>query len=72
MNWIEIYFIFVIVLLGISNIISIIAMYKIANPEKKKKKKFRCPNNYNCGDCIHLDMYWEGIKFRGFSCRLDR
>lgn len=34
-------------------------------------KRPKCPNNYRCPDCIHSDMHWEGIKFRGFSCRIN-
>ncbi len=30
----------------------------------------KCPNNHNCGDCIHADAHWEDFKFRGFSCRI--
>ena len=34
-------------------------------------KRPNCPNGYYCPDCIHSDMHWEGIKFRGFSCRIN-
>ena len=30
-------------------------------------KRPKCPNNYRCPDCVHCDMHWEGIKFRGFT-----
>ena len=34
------------------------------------ERKPKCPNNYNCGDCIHAEGHWKGIKFRGFRCRI--
>lgn len=64
LNYVEIVLIVAVCLLAIGNIISIITV--------TRKKKFRCPNNYNCADCIHSDAHWEGIKFRGYTCRLDR
>lgn len=37
----------------------------------KRYKRPKCPNSYHCGDCIHADQHWEGLKFRGMSCRID-
>ena len=34
-------------------------------------KRPRCPNGYNCADCIHSDIHWDGQKFRGFSCGIN-
>nr|DAG64792.1 MAG TPA: hypothetical protein [Caudoviricetes sp.] len=34
-------------------------------------KRPKCKNHHNCGDCIHCDFHFEGIKFRGISCRLN-
>ena len=31
----------------------------------------KCPNGYRCPDCIHSDMVWEGMVFRGFKCRIN-
>lgn len=49
--------------------------------ERKKKKIFKrliaylkrpkCQNEYYCADCIHSDAHWEGLRFRGFSCRIN-
>ena len=46
-------------------------MRRLKSAKKKKKKRPRCPNGYNCSDCIHADEHWEELKFRGFSCRID-
>ena len=37
----------------------------------ERLKRPKCPNGYNCPDCIYSDTRFEGIKFRGFSCRID-
>lgn len=34
-------------------------------------KRPKCPNKYRCPDCIYSDSHWEGIRFRGFSCRIN-
>lgn len=49
--------------------------------EREKKKIFKrliaylkrpkCKNEYYCADCIHSDAHWEGLRFRGFSCRIN-
>jgi len=31
-------------------------------------EKPKCPNSYNCGDCIHAQGVWEGVTFRGIRC----
>lgn len=60
---------FVICFLSLTNLICMFGWYFALT---SKKKRIKCPNGYNCGDCIHADAHWEGAKFRGFSCRLDR
>ena len=30
----------------------------------------KCPNSYNCGDCIHAEICWADNKFLGFACRI--
>ena len=32
-------------------------------------KRPKCPNDYRCADCVHGVAHWDGIIFRGFSCR---
>lgn len=55
---------------------------QIESGQERKKKKLlkrliaylkrpKCKNGYYCADCIHSDAHWEGIKFRGFSCRIN-
>ena len=44
-------------------------MRRLKNTKRKKRPK--CPNGHNCGDCIHADSHWEGLKFRGFTCRIN-
>ena len=34
-------------------------------------KRPKCPNGHRCPDCIHCDHVWEGIRFRGFRCRIN-
>ena len=34
-----------------------------------KISKPKCPNSYRCGDCVHAYGHWEGLRFKGFSCR---
>lgn len=34
-------------------------------------KRPKCVNGYRCPDCIHSDAHWEGIRFRGISCRIN-
>lgn len=35
---------------------------------QEQSKKPKCPNSYNCGDCIHAQGVWEGLAFRGIRC----
>lgn len=35
---------------------------------RKSNSKPKCPNSYNCGDCIHADFVWDGVTFRGIRC----
>ena len=37
---------------------------------KKRIDRPRCPNKYNCADCIYSDIIWTD-KFRGFSCSIN-
>ncbi len=34
-------------------------------------KRPKCPNSHRCGDCIHADDHWEGLRFRGITCRIN-
>lgn len=49
------------------------ATFALAEQSKKEKRKRRpkCPNGYNCGDCIHPDDSWNGLKFKGFVCGIN-
>jgi hypothetical protein len=39
--------------------------------KEKRKRRPKCPNGYNCGDCIHSDGSWDGLKFKGFVCGIN-
>lgn len=36
---------------------------------RKPKRKPKCTNFSNCGDCVHAEFVWEGVTFRGIRCR---
>ena len=44
---------------------------KLIRKIKNYLKRPKCKNGYNCPDCIHSDSRFEGIKFRGYSCRIN-
>lgn len=35
---------------------------------RKSKRKPKCTNFSNCGDCVHAEFVWEGVTFRGIRC----
>ncbi len=41
---------------------------KMTKRPRKSNRKPKCPNSYNCGDCIHAQGVWEGLAFRGIRC----
>lgn len=49
------------------------AIFALEEQHKKEKRKRRpkCPNNYNCEDCIHADDSWQGLKFKGIVCGIN-
>ena len=75
LDWIEVVvFLVGIVTFGLLASVGLIHVIAVAISERhetKRLKRPKCPNGYNCGDCIHADTHWEGIKFRGFSCRIN-
>ena len=38
---------------------------------KSEIEKICKANNYNCSECIHGDVKFEGVRFRGFACKLQ-
>ena len=38
---------------------------------KSEIEKICKANNYNCSECIHGDVKFEGVRFRGFVCKLQ-
>ena len=44
----------------------------IADKILTHSKKPKCPNKYNCGDCIHCELVFDEKtgKFKGIKCDL--
>lgn len=38
---------------------------------RKEKKRPKCPNAYDCRNCVHRKDHWDGIAFRGSSCLIN-
>ena len=34
-------------------------------------KRPKCKNEYRCPECIHHKTHFEGVQFRGYSCRIN-
>lgn len=51
--------------------IKAISALKEQAKKEKRKRRPKCPNNHMCGDCIHADGSWRGLKFEGFVCGIN-